>query len=59
MCNYSLVATIGLLSLNMLDAINVFVRMPEFYGVYNVILTYFFFALTILFYVFKKHGASN
>ena len=59
MCNYSLVATIGLLSLNMLDLVNVVMPMPEFYGIYNVVVTYFALVLTALFYIFEKYGAST
>lgn len=51
MCAYSTVSTIGLLSLNVLDIINLIWPLTDFYQYYSIGISGFFFILTIIYFI--------
>lgn len=59
MCGYTKASIAGLLCLNIFDIINLIHPMREFYVIYNTIITYFFFIISLLFYVLKKDGTQS
>lgn len=51
MCAYSLVATIGLVCLNLLNILHIYIDIPNFYKYYLTGVSGFFFLLTLIFFI--------
>lgn len=59
MCAYSLVSTIGLILLNVLDIINLAYPLTDYYQYYSIGISGIFIVLTIIFYLRWKMGLSK